>query len=206
MTKVLVAVMASVGRMDLAGCRPSLAGRNQRVAEVLSVPVREKHGSGAEFSAATTVVEVRQRKPVSAASARQKGFRFHLGSGLLSCAIDAAFITAKVRRVSEPALAETKDGSSGARRGGGFGCTLPHSGFNPENGHSPVPEQACRPRAGSRQRHPAVDSHSFREHHQSSRSVCSRRTRHVVAHAHEEEHTASGEVLHRRQLGSAARW
>ena len=49
--------------MDLAACRPSLAGRNQRVAEIRSVPVGEKHGSGAEFSAAATVVEVRQRKP-----------------------------------------------------------------------------------------------------------------------------------------------
>ena len=29
--------------------------------------------------------------------------------------------------------------------------------------------------------------------------------RHVVAHADEEEHTAAGEVLHRCQLGSAAR-
>jgi hypothetical protein len=61
-------------------------------------------------------------------------FRFDLASGLLSRAMDATLIAAKVRRVMVlPALTEAKDGSSSARRGGGFGCTLPHFGFNPEN-------------------------------------------------------------------------
>ena len=53
--------------------------------------------------------------------------------------MDAAVIAARAVTHRMPALAETKDGSLGARRGGGFGCPLPHSGFNPENQHSPVP-------------------------------------------------------------------
>ena len=62
MTKVLAVVIGVNRTMDLAACRSSLAGRNQRVAEIPSVPEGENHGSGAEFSAAATVVEVRQRK------------------------------------------------------------------------------------------------------------------------------------------------
>jgi len=178
-------------RMDLAACRPSLAGRNQRV--------RRDHLRATGESSARMPSFPHLRSSSRSSSVSQPllrvcggiGFRFDLAPGLLSHAIDAA---------------ETKDGSSRAHRGGGFGRTLPHSGFNPENGRSPVPEQPCRPRAGSRQRDLAVDSHSFRERHESSRSVCSRRPRHVVAHADEEEHTAAGEVLHRCQLGSAARW
>jgi hypothetical protein len=57
--------------MDLAAYRPSLAGRNQRVADIQSVPIGENNGSGVEFSAAETVVEVRQREPAFAARARR---------------------------------------------------------------------------------------------------------------------------------------
>ena len=99
--------------------------------------------------------------------ARRNRLRFYLASGLLFRAMDAALIAARsgvTHRMQF--LAETKDGSSGARRGGRFGSTLPHSGFDPENGQSPVPKQRCRPRAGSRQRDRAVDSHSFRERYQ----------------------------------------
>ena len=41
--------------MDLAACRPLPAGRNQRVRRDPVGASGEKHGSGAEFSAAATV-------------------------------------------------------------------------------------------------------------------------------------------------------
>jgi len=50
--------------MKLAACRPSLAGRNQRVRRDPVSASAEKHGSGAEFSAAATVVDVRQRASI----------------------------------------------------------------------------------------------------------------------------------------------
>ena len=75
--------------MDLAACRPSLAGRNQTVAGIPYVPVAEKRGSGAEFSATATVVEVRHREPALQRVRGGIGLRFDLASGLLSRAMDA---------------------------------------------------------------------------------------------------------------------